>query len=66
MVSIFQIEAKIAVKNEELKAEMMGKLKSFGDFCLKPFGLSTESFEMTPNGQGGYSLNMKQNSSTEK
>jgi len=40
--------------------EMISKLKGLGDSVLGRFGLSTNNFQFTPNGQGGYSMNFVQ------
>jgi tetratricopeptide (TPR) repeat protein len=58
---IRNLEAQIQHRNERLKDEMLGKLKDLGNVLLKPFGLSTNNFEMSPNDSGGYSLNFKSN-----
>jgi hypothetical protein len=42
--------------------EMMGKLKQLGNGILKPFGMSTDSFNMIKDEKtGGYNLSFGQN-----
>jgi hypothetical protein len=42
-------------------AQMWGKLRQLGDGILKPFGLSTQNFQMVKDEQtGGYSMNFNQ------
>ncbi|VDO65032.1 unnamed protein product [Heligmosomoides polygyrus] len=60
---ISDLRQKITVRDEKLKEEMIGKLKELGNACLRPFGLSTDSFQLIPNGEGGYSISMKNSAS---
>ena len=47
---------------EKEMGEMWGKLKDLGNGLLKPFGLSTNNFQMVKDeNTGGYSMNFNQN-----
>lgn len=51
----------IEVRNEKMKKEMLGQLKSLGNKLLSPFGLSTNNFKMEQNENGAYNVQFVQN-----
>ena len=57
-----ELPLRINVAKEREMGEMMGKLKELGNGILKPFGLSTDNFNMVKDEKtGGYSMNFNQN-----
>lgn len=55
------LEPRVKEAQEKEMGEMWGKLRELGDGILKPFGLSTNNFQMVKDEKtGGYSMNFQQ------
>ena len=56
-----ELAYKAEIQKKKMTDEMLGKLKDVGNTILGKFGLSLNNFQMTPNGQGGYSIQYNNN-----
>ncbi|XP_026166121.1 tetratricopeptide repeat protein 1 isoform X2 [Mastacembelus armatus] len=57
-----RLPQQIQERNEKLKEEMISKLKDLGNMILRPFGLSTNNFQVNQDQDtGSYSINFVQN-----
>ncbi|XP_029030118.1 tetratricopeptide repeat protein 1 [Betta splendens] len=57
-----RLPQQIQERNEKLKEEMISKLKDLGNMFLRPFGLSTNNFQVNQDQEtGSYSINFVQN-----
>lgn len=65
-VMLCDLPPKVKAAQEAEVGEMWGKLKELGNGLLKPFGLSTDNFQMTKDeNSGGYSMNFNQGSESQ-
>ncbi|RQM26904.1 hypothetical protein B5M09_001713 [Aphanomyces astaci] len=56
-----RLSAVVAERQEKMKAEMLDKLKGFGNTILGKFGLSTDNFQMVQDPTtGSYNINFSQ------
>ncbi|EJT99908.1 TPR-like protein [Dacryopinax primogenitus] len=57
--SLLTLEPLLSSTAEKEKAEMFSKLKDLGNSFLGKFGLSTDNFQFSPDGKGGYAMNFQ-------
>ncbi|KAJ6789661.1 hypothetical protein PWT90_08675 [Aphanocladium album] len=61
-MQLVTLPPKTKAAQEKEMSEMWGKLRTLGDGILKPFGLSTNNFQMVKDeSTGGYSMNFQGN-----
>ncbi|RLN88123.1 hypothetical protein BBJ28_00008098 [Nothophytophthora sp. Chile5] len=59
-----RLQKVVQERQEKMKAEMLDKLKGFGNTILGKFGLSTDNFQMVQDpATGSYNINFQQNAS---
>jgi len=58
------LEPRIEFARKRDTDKMLGQLKDVGNSVLGWFGMSTDNFKMTPNGEGGYSMSFVNNPSS--
>lgn len=62
-----RIKTVVDERQEKMKAEMLDKLKGFGNTILGKFGLSTDNFQMVQDpSTGSYNINFNQNAQQER
>lgn len=62
MAAHARVKKIVEERQEKMKAEMMDKLKGFGNTILGKFGLSTDNFQMVQDpATGSYNINFSQN-----
>eukprot|EP00941_MAST-03F_sp_MAST-3F-sp1_P001817 g1817.t1 len=55
-----RVSIAVTKKHEEMKTEVLGKLKDLGNMVLGKFGMSLDNFAMEEQPGGGYSIQFKQ------
>ncbi|KAF0022908.1 hypothetical protein F2P81_024889 [Scophthalmus maximus] len=60
-LACMKLPQQIQERNEKLKEEMLGNRQDLGNMILRPFGLSTNNFQVNQDqGSGSYSINFVQ------